>query len=513
MYAPSRRIFAKVTFDITDVTAYEDVSGITNTEETAFTDAQQVTNKNREPSYKLATYEDGMFSLDGTVTFPDEVAANNGETGFVSSNLCDEFGVFTSYPQLTVDFSQTHASVGITIAFDSVLGEYAEDFDVIAYDDLGVVIDQVSIVGNTEIVRQALGQLYNYKKLVFTIKKWSKPYRRARVLEVDFGIVKVYDGEGLIRLGLIEELDLVSGQIPSAEFKFEVDNRDRVFNILNPTGFYKYLQQRQKVYADLGVELEDKTVTYMSLGQFYLDEWTSEEGSMTASFTARTSLDLMSSYNYENLLPTTKTLHQLAVDIFTICGITDYELDVSLSSINTDCLVKRTNCRQVLQMIAIAGLVNIFVTREGKIKVTKVDTIGELQDEITFDNTYSEPRIQLEKIVKSVEVTYYTDLDTETITSVSAIGVTEGATLSVTDNTLINTSLRATAVADWILSQTNNRRAKYSVDFRGNPAHELADIVSIENSYGTSKNVIITKNEITYEGYLKTRLEAKGVAE
>ena len=54
----------------------------------------------------------------------------------------------------------------------------------------------------------------------------------------DFGLVEVYDDNNLIKCSLIEELDLTGNQLPSAEFKFTVDNADRAFNILNPTDFY-----------------------------------------------------------------------------------------------------------------------------------------------------------------------------------------------------------------------------------------------------------------------------------
>lgn len=606
MYALSRRLVAKVTFGINDVTAYGDVSSIVGAN-TSYANINQVVNRLREPSYKLATYEDGLFSLDGTVTFADENQANNGETGFVSAKICDNSGRFSTpnkgillngdtpipniqfsirntvtnywydiisnangvfdfnhipdgnyqiegvwiaptwhtlaaktftienrlesgiaeleinlagYPKpvqapvvLTVEFNGTHSSAGITVTFDSVLGEYAVDYDVEAYDFNGNLITKVSIVDNTEIIHQALGQLYNYKKLVIIIKKWSKPYRRARILEVDFGIVKIYTDDNLIRLNLVEELDLISGQIPSAEFRFEVDNADRAFNILNPTGFYKYLQERQSIYASVGIEHDDGSVNFIPLGEYFLADWTSNEGALTATFTARTILDIMSSYPYENLEIRDISLKQLAREIFAICKVTSYEIDSSLESVMTNGLVKRTDCKTVLQMIAIAGCANIIVTRTGMIKITKVDTIGEPNDNINFDNVYNEPQIQLEKIVKTAEVTYWEDLEQSTIVSLAVPGINEGETLSLTENTLINSAEHANRIANWLLSQRNNRRAKYSINFRGNPAHELADVIDIENSYGTDKKAIITKLDMSYEGYFSSRIEAKGMAE
>jgi hypothetical protein len=606
VYAPSRTVKAKVTFGINDVTAYGDVSTIDGSI-SSYAKINQVVNRVREPSYKLATYEDNLFSLDGTVTFLDDNPVNNGEVGFVSNKLCDSLcrfstpnkgillngdipipniifsirntvtnnwynlnsdanGVFdfnhtpdgnyqiegvwidpiwhtsavktfkllnglesgltelefniAGYSRpvqapvtLTVEFNGVHSSAGITVTFDSVLGEYAVDYDVEAYDYNGALITKVSIVNNTEIIHQALGQLYGYKKLVIIVKKWSKPYRRARILEVDFGIVKIYTDDNLIRLNLVEDLDLTTGQIPSAEFRFEVDNADRAFNILNPTGFYKYLQERQSIYASVGIEHDDGTVNFIPLGEYFLAEWTSNEGALTATFTARTILDIMASYPYENIEAREISLKQLAEEVFAICKVTSYEIDSSLESVMTNGLVKRTDCKTVLQMIAIAGCANIITARAGVIKLVKADTIGEAVDSITFDNVYNEPQIQLEKIVKTAEVTYWENLEQSSIVSEVVPGINEGETLSLTENTLINTVSRARMVANWLLYQRNNRRAKYTINFRGNPTHELADVVEIENSYGTDKKALITKLDMSYEGYFNAKVEAKGMAE
>jgi hypothetical protein len=606
MYALSRRLIAKVTFGINDVTAYGDVLSIDGTI-SSYANINQVVNRVREPSYKLATYEDNLFSLDGTVTFLDDNPVNNGETGFVSNKLCDSqcrfstpnkgilqngdmpipnilFSIrntvtndwyninsdvngvliFNHIPDgtyqlegvwidpiwhtsaaktftllnglesglaeleiniagysrpvqapvtLTVEFNGVHSSAGITVTFDSVLGEYAIDYDVEAYDYNGALITKVSIVNNTEIIHQAIGQLYGYKKLVITVKKWSKPYRRARILEVDFGIVKIYTDDNLIRLNLVEDLDLTSGQIPSAEFRFEVDNADRAFNILNPTGFYKYLQERQSIYASVGIEHDDGSVNFIPLGEYFLADWTSKEGALTATFTALTILDIMASYPYENIDAREISLKQLAEEVFAICKVTPYEIDSSLDSVMTNGLVKRTDCKTVLQMIAIAGCANIIIARTGVIKLVKADTIGEAVDSITFDNVYNEPQIELGKIVKTAEVTYWEDLEKSSIVSEVVTGINEGETLSLTENTLINTASRALMVANWLLYQRNNRRAKYSINFRGNPTHELADVVEIENSYGTDKKALITKLDMSYEGYFNAKVEAKGMAE
>jgi len=512
VYAPTRTVKAKITFDISDVTAKDDVSNLATTiEATGISDKDQLINGQREQSYNLATWEPNRFKLDGSFSFPDDVLANNGEMGFVSENLCDVEGSFAEYPNLTFEFTNPHSSIGITVTFDALNEEYATEFNLAVYDGSNNLIASIDVENNDKVQCDVSYLLSDYRKAVITIKKWSKGERRARVVEVDFGIVKVYDDSSLITCSLVEELDLTGSTVPSAEFKFTVDNVNREFNILNPTGFYAYLQQRQQVDVQLGV-LVGSAYEWVPLGNYLLWDWTSDEGSLTATFTARTSLDQMNAVDYENLTAKSGySLYQMAVDMFAFCGIENYEIDTALQSITTKGLVKKTTCRNVLQMIALAGCANIFVTRDNVIKlVVNPASLGDQVDDVDLDNMYEEPKIELEPIVQSVQVTYYSDLDTKDVVTVTNSDVDSGEVLKLESNTLINTATQATNVANWLLRQ-RSYRAKYSLNWRGNPAHELNDVITIETTYGTAKKAIITKNSLEYRGYLSAKTEAKGV--
>lgn len=513
VYAPARTVKARVTFDISDVTSKGDVSSIITTAQAVISDKNQLINIKRSQSYNLATCEPGRVKLDGSFCFADDAPANNKDLGFVSDNLCGLDGAFSPYPTITFQFGSTHSSIGLTLNFDALNSEYAEEFTATAYDSGDAVILSINVTGNDKLQCVINQPLANYKKIIITIKKWCKGNRRARIAEVDFGIVKTYIDDNLIKCSLIEELDLTAGKLPSTEFKFTVDNANREFNILNPTSFYRYLQQRQSVIAELGVDT-GSTFEYIPLGNYLLWDWTSDEGSLTASFTARTNLDLMSGFDYENQVAKSNyTLYQMAVDAFALCGITNYSIDPALQNTQTNGLVKKVDCRSLIQMVAIAGCANIYVTRSGLItlKVNPV-AMGADIDTVDMDNMYAEPQIELDKIVKSVAVAYWTNLSTSAAVTIANPGVTAGDVLKLDNNTLINTAARATAVANWILSQ-KSYRAIYSLNWRGNPAHDLNDIVTIENSYGESKKAIITKNNLEYQGYLNAKTEARGMTD
>lgn len=509
VYAPTRMVKGRVTFDISDTTIANDIITTTTTPEFVVSDKKQLTDKVRDNTYKLATWEPNRFKLDGSFTFADKVVKNNKNVGWVSDNLCNELGEFSPYEVLTFEFGFEHSSMGITITFAE--DEYATDFTIVGYKD-NIAVDSVDVVDNNDIQAVVTGQFYLYDKIEVIIKKWSEGYRRARVTEVDFGVVRVYTDDNLIKMDLIEEMDLTATTIPSGEFKFTVYNQNREFNILNPEGFYKFLQERQQVVPELGVMLDDNSVEYARLGKFYLMDWTSDEGSLTATFTARNIIDIMSSYNYENLSSKSNySLYQMAIDILNICRVTNYEIDPALKNIITSGLVKKTNCRNVLQMIAIAGMCNVFVDRDSKLILKQNPlTPGDAVDTIDMDNMYQEPKIELDKIVKSVSVSYYIDLETSLVYTKQNNDVKEGDNLKVDNNTLINTVEQATNVANWILKQ-KKYRAKYTANWRGNPAHELNDIVIIEDAYNQNNKSVITKNELGYQGYLSSKTESRGL--
>lgn len=511
IYAPIRATRLRVTFDVSDVTADEDLNSIVTTPEFYLSDKQQLMDKTRELSYKIATWEKDRFKLDGSFTFADEDKTKHIEMGYCSNELCDANGVFTSYPTITFNYNNPHSTIGLTITFDALLEEYAKDFSVVAYNSNNEIVGTVDVVNNEKSQIIPIGQLYQYTKIQIVIKKWSKPFRRARVMEVDFGIIKVYDGSNLIKASMIEELDLISSTLPSAEFKFTVDNVNKEFNMLNPDGFYKYLQQRQQVLAEIGVDING-SFKYIPVGEYFLWDWKSEEGSLTASFTAKTIIEMMESFEYENLVPKENyNLYQMVEGIFNYCEITKYNIDSALMGIPTLGLVEKTNCKEILQLIAIASCSNIFVSKNGYITIkVSPNVLGIEVDNISMDNMYTTPQIELENVIKSVEVNYFTDIDSETIIKVTDDNIQKGDTLKIDSNTLINTSDRANIVANWILTQSKYR-AKYTTNWRQNPALEVNDIVTIENSYGQAMKAIITKQDWNFEGYLSGKTEAKGL--
>lgn len=529
VYAPIRTCTGRVTFEIIDIDAFNDNSKEVYSE-SDISRLDQVTNKIREMTTKYATLESNYWKLDGSFALPPKNTEAGFEIGWWSANLCDSDGLFTVNETLTFAFSKIHSSIGLTIAFDSRTNEYAEDFEISIYSLDGTLLNTYNIAGNNLSVYSFNTPLSNYGKIVLAIKKWCNGNRRARIKNVDFGIIKQYEDSSLIKMNLVEEVSIISDTLPSNELKFTVDNSNKEFDILNPDGIYAYLKEMQEAKAEIGVELDNENIEYIPMGKFYLDDWQSDEKSITATFTAKDIINILEDISFTSF--GAGTLYDIAVNVMNAAEITDYYIDSRLKDISSNGFTEKLSCREALQYIAIAGKAAAFQDRYGTLNIKQFTTIDssvnyinfcggadvfcgavypELENgfdmkSITLDNMYDKPQINLDSIVKNVIIVIYGTDKTEV--SYDNEIVTSGITLKV-DNPLINNTSQAQKVASWIISESN-LRAHYTVNWRQNPALECTDVVLIEDGYGSKKQSRITKQEFNYEGYLSGNTESKG---
>lgn len=529
VYAPTRKTSAKVRFEVLDNEAYSDnTSTVTN--EALISRKMQLTNKIRTMSHRYATFERDYWKLDGSFHIPPKVDEGDSELGWWSGDICDENGVFNPYQVLEFNFTEEHNSMGLTITFDSMANEYAADFDIDVYRADGTLVLHEAVTNNGEPIYVLTKGMDNYGKIVLTIKKWAKPYRRCRVNEVDFGVIKEYEGDKLINLNLIEQMNVVGDTLPANEIKFTIDNSNREFNILNPEGFYRFLKERQEVSAQIGVEIAGGIFEYVDFMRYYLVDWQSDEGALTTTFTARNILELLGQKEYTK--SASGTLYDYAEDMMIEAGIENYFIDEGLKEISTTGFKDKITFRKGLQCIGIAAKATVYQDRNGILNIRRFEILDEQttfmvytgsdmycgmaypvvdsgydMKNISFDNVYSPPQIKLDKLIRSLTMVVYIGDTKQEITYFNT-DVKEGTGLKL-DNPLIQSEEHAADIAQWILKESN-LRALYRVNWRQNPCIECGDVVLIEDSYKAKKQSRITKQEYQFAGYLNGRTETKG---
>jgi len=529
VYAPIRKAEAKVSFEILDNEAYEDNTSAVSSE-AEISRTAQLTNKERSMSHKYATFERDYFKLDGSFRIPPRPDEGDNELGWWSGELCGADGVFAVPQTVEFTFVEEHNSMGLTIHFDDRTREYAADFDIDVFRLNGTPVTKTTVTGNTKTTYVWVQGLDNYGRIVITIKRWAKPFRRARIAEVDFGVIQVYEGDKLIKVNLIEQMNVVGDTLPANEIKFTIDNSSREFNILNPDGFYRFLKDRQEVDLSIGVEIAEDEFEFIDIKKYYLTDWQSDEGALTTTFTARNILELLEQKEY--LPNAVETLYDLAEDVLMNAGVEHYVIDEGLRDIPTTGFPEKITSRKALQCIGIAGKAAVYQDRAGITTIKRFEILDESTSyihfagphmfsgmvtpmvdpgwdmkNITFDNVYKEPQIKLDKLVKTLVMTVY--IDGEKVEhAFENEGVKEGSTLKC-DNPLIQSVEHAEEIAHWIISESN-LRALYSINWRQNPALECGDIVLVEDSFGMKKQSRITKQEYEFTGYLRGKTETKG---
>lgn len=540
IYGFERTINGKVSFEILDVKAYDDVTPSVS-DEAEISRLEQTINKNRSMSYKYASFERDYFKLDGSFVLPPRENEGDGEVGWWSGQVSGEDGTFATRPVLTYSFTDTHSSIGLTFTFDTGTNEFATDFRIEVYGVDGLILNEL-VSGNLSPVYYFNRPLDGYNRIVITIIKWVSPLRRARLTEIDFGSVQEYTGEKLISLKVVEEMDLLASTVPSNELSFTLDNSDQYFNILNPDGVYRFIVPNQEMRAELGLLIGESKYEWIPMGKYYLSDWKVEEGAMTSTFTGH---DLFTQLDLIDIQPSTvpTNLYTLAQNVFSQAGVEDYKLDDTLKNIPTTGFTDVTKARQALQYIAIAGECVVRQDRGGHIlfehyeeltyetgyvtwtgtALGGVASTGEFASlstypqvyidysfqQINFDNTYEIPSITLGSQVKQLtfKITPTDGSEAFDLQYNNSL-VKDGIGYAIT-NPLITTETHAANVAAWMFTYYNFI-ASYNASWRQNPALECGNVILIEDRFGNKKKARVTKQNYNFEGYLEGTTEAKG---
>jgi hypothetical protein len=528
IYNPIRKVDAKVHFEVVDPTAQTDNTKSVNSQ-AAISRLSQITNSKNENSYKYATFEKDYFKLDGSFRIPPKPGEGKNEVGYWSGELSSADGSFTNKPIVRFTFTKMHTST-LTFIWETLSNQFATSLTVKAYMNDTEIHN--ATIDNDKAITGYDVTIENYNKIEIIVNKWNKPYSRVKLNEVKFGYMKDFTDEEIVNIKLIKQMDSTSNQLASDEMKLTIDNSSREFNILNPNGLYKSLQQRQELTCQFGLELDNGSIEWTSIGKYYLKEWKSNEGSLTTSFTARDILDVIGDIEFNAFKA--DNLYNIAKGVCIKAGIKDYMIDDSLKGINTQGFKEKLSCRKALQLIGMASKSAVYQDRNGTLQIRPFDVMQESDSHyiytcglwdsicgdisilaengydmkiIDLDNAYDLPQIKLNDPIKNIVVVINNNSNkTEYLLNNS--NIENGKTVKV-DNILINTLDHAKGIAKWLMAEYSNR-AEYSTKWRQNPILECGDDVLIENAYDSKLLSRITKQEYEYKGYLSGRTTAKG---
>ncbi|MCM3763440.1 hypothetical protein [Neobacillus niacini] len=362
----------------------------------------------------------------------------------------------------------------------------------------------------------------------------------ARIYFTLYGNTKMYDSK-IISLNLLEEMNTINNTLPSNELKVTLDNTAGDFNILNLSKQQEIIASRPKIVVEFGLDFEDgSAIEWVPMGTYFLIEWKNETAAMSISLIGRDNLDMLSQVSYTPIAGSI-TLYNLAVDVLTKAGITNYSIDDSLKLITTTGFSDRLDSRTALQHIGVASKSAVYQDRNGVIIIKPFKVLDQSSNYLShagsqrsalggfyagassypavltdfdmkiidYDNIFQEPEVSLEKSPYEVIVNVYEPGGTREVVYInSSINGKNGASFKI-DNPLINTESLAAEVAAWIIAESN-WNAVYKTVWRQNPILECADVILVEDSFDAKKQTRIFKQEFEFIGYLRGNTESRG---
>ena len=370
----------------------------------------------------LSILPEGFISpqlLDMTVrigTIPATVV-NPAETGWWSAGISDVNGLFAVSPVLNFRFAPRPIH-SLQVIGDSLRMEFPVDFDILLHSETAVLYTE-SIRGNTQVVwRITLPVIHNVARQELRILRWSHSGRCSKILESFSVIRENYDGDQIISIGLLEELETARGTLPiggvsANELSLTLINENHKFDAGNKlSSLSGLIKPNRRVRAWAGAETS-LGMEYVPLGLFWTGEWQVSQDKLTVSTRCLDRMEQLRLSIYETSQVLNTNLLGLAIHVLQDAGLTadDYLLDSALADwLVPNAYFDRMTHREAIRLITEACLGYAYCDREGRVKIvstrqphdvfvlpmmpTTPVTALNLGYQITDDNFFSQSRPQ-----------------------------------------------------------------------------------------------------------------------
>ena len=365
---PKRNLgFLKVKFNIVDPDTNPNLSS--NSEE-KFSYLENIKEMEIPQIKNYATLEKNFWILDDSqpIYGSEELVQT-----YISEFMSDENCKFNENPYFLIESDSVLTTLGLTMVFDSINGNYVKKLKVKAYRDTQIIMDKDYTLNsyNNRLIFADNDELVRWNRIEIYFIESNLPYRRVRVNQLLFGILEIYTDKNIISAESKEKTTMINSELPTHTFKFTIDNMNKLFNPDNPEGWYRYILQQQPISYEWGYQLDDGTVEWV-LGGNMLLTGSAEVGENQVTFSTTTLINyLTNTYKKGVYSVLGRSLYDLAVDVFEDSGIDSnrYNLWEGLKLIKTEAPLPKLESRQLLQIIATTGNCTLFTSRENIVNI------------------------------------------------------------------------------------------------------------------------------------------------
>lgn len=345
---------------------------------------------------QAATLEGDYWRLDGSYsTFPDEPAISSW--GWWSRSMSDADGIFRQPITMIFVFEQTINSAGVSFEFNPYGNNYCNHLSIGWYQD-DTLLHQEDFYP-TGWRYSCMQEIAAYNKLVLTFYSTDKPYRYLKLQKINFGIYRAFDESEITAATMLEEIDPISAELSINTLDFNLYSENREFNILNPQGIYKQLQQKQSLRVITSKEGIDK-----EMGTYYLDTW-ENEGEYSFIMTAIDAVGLMENTTFKGGMYTSYPVVDLLTEIITDAGF-GFNIDESFDGLTVSGWLPICSHRAALQQVAFMIGAVVDDSRGDAIKVYPIN--NNIASVITRENKFEGGKVKLRQLVTGIEMAVHT---------------------------------------------------------------------------------------------------------
>lgn len=527
----SRRVQVMARIDLTGSILDSGISSVTTPAADETSKTVQLSDGILQPDYAYA-------SLDSAWTVGDAKYVSSkiyGQTGYVGTQLSGAGGTFTVQEIITMTLTAPTRVNHFTVAFDQRLDEYAVDFDVAFLNSTGTEVGRWVITGNaspalTLVSGGAYPEAIGVKTIRLIVKKWSAAGRTCKVTECYSGAAEVVTGSDRI-LTMIpdEEMEASAsvevGSCLASTLTLSLDNSDRRYSKANTSGIIYGLDMRKKrIQIFAGLVYDDGSSEMVPMGTYFVSNWGEEDGEIPITIKATDMLTGLDGVTYAKTSSLTypATLSALIADVFACAGFgVEFANDAAYGSLTipSEPNFDSASCRQVLRYAA--QMVNGSIQQTRDMKIRCVANL--IAENAAASGLFGAPVLSIGPSAyfgglkatdnssgpTRVRVKYGTGDSLEAMKNDAMEEGKNGIQEQVISGNPIAKTFSSASdqhfkdLAWSILKYHGYARKWVNMPWRGDPALETGDFVTITLRDGTTKTARMSKQTISLEGGLR----------
>lgn len=306
-----------------------------------------------------ATLEEDFTKVDGSMLFLPRRNSSDTyyDTGLVGGKLVSQ-----AQYELTINLNTGATDFkGITINFGE---NYPVDFDMVSSSGQTIEIRDNTLA---EFTSEEVLENTTYVKLVFY--RMRNPQSRLRIYSIRFGYGLVYYNDSVMSSSLDSYISPIGADVPQIDFSVQLKNYDHYFNVDNPKSAINFLETGQEMEIFYGYQLPDsEEIEWVRGNHLLCSEWESDD--YTATIRCQDIFRNMDSEYYKGTYTSAgRSYFDLAKEILTDAGLSDYYIDPRLKKLYTKNPLPRVQHKEALQIIANACRCVLSQTRFGSVQI------------------------------------------------------------------------------------------------------------------------------------------------